>query len=112
VACKPHEELFEAIEHRLGRFILHAKFLAYLVVKILQQLAASPGHSFVDLEAELELKPIEGCLDLLGFPAALVNVVDALLKKNWDYCSRLSGKGVCASFLLKSKAQARDGFIG
>ena len=80
VVCCSHQHLLELTKGALRLVSLFAKFLANFVVKIFQQLLPRLRDRFVDLEAQLHLKLIEGGLDLFVLSAALIDVVDALLE--------------------------------
>jgi hypothetical protein len=77
---KLHEQALEAIEVGFGVCISNLELLSYLIVEVFEQLPARAGHRLVYLKAQIELKLVEGSLDFVGFPAALVDGHNSLLE--------------------------------
>ena len=80
VARELHQQALEEIEVGLGVLVPNFQLLPHFVIEVLQQLLTRAGDRLVDLEVQFKLKLVEGNLDLVGSPAALVDRRDALLE--------------------------------
>src|SRR5580692_7799498 len=80
--CETHQLTLEVREVLASILIAEFQLFTHLVIKVLQQLSASQGHSFADLGTQFTLKNIERRLNVRGLPALLVNLGNALLEVN------------------------------